>query len=376
MKQTRLFLAITATLMMAFIPSYAAAETTEQKLQRLEKELQTLRVQLNATADQVESNASSKAGHSGSGKTFIHGYGELHYNNLESADGSSTKDEIDLHRFVLEFGHDFNENTRFYSELEIEHAVSGEGKKGEVEIEQAYIEHDFNKTLSGKAGVLLVPTGILNETHEPPTFYGVERNPVEKNIIPSTWWVGGVAISGKNANGFSYDAMVHEGLNITDDGAFNIRSGRQKSSKAKADELAITGRVKYTGIPGVELSASAQHQSEFMQGGSANGGTATMLETHAIVNKGPFTAKALYAQWDLGGNAAKTANKDKQSGGYIETAYKINSKLGTFARYNQWDNGGFGDTKYTQLDVGVNYWINKNVVLKADIQKASGRQWD
>ena len=38
-----------------------------------------------------------------------------------------------------------------------------------------------------KYGVFLIPVGILNETHEPPTFYGVERS-VEKNIIPTTWW--------------------------------------------------------------------------------------------------------------------------------------------------------------------------------------------
>ena len=44
---------------------------------------------------------------------------------------------------------------------------------------------------------LLVPVGFLNEVHEPPTFYGVERNPVEKNVIPTTWWEGGIGISSR-----------------------------------------------------------------------------------------------------------------------------------------------------------------------------------
>ena len=32
---------------------------------------------------------------------------------------------------------------RFFSELEVEHSIAGEGKVGEVELEQAYIEWDF-----------------------------------------------------------------------------------------------------------------------------------------------------------------------------------------------------------------------------------------
>ena len=44
-----------------------------------------------------------------------------------------------------------------------------------------------------KAGLFLIPVGILNQTHEPDTFYGVERNNVEKNIIPTTCGEGGLA---------------------------------------------------------------------------------------------------------------------------------------------------------------------------------------
>ena len=120
----------------------------------------------------------------------------MHYNNLsnqyDGVDAKDDKDELDLHRFVLFFGHQFTNDVRFFSELEVEHNVAGEGKNGEVEIEQAYIEWDYTDNHALKSGVFLVPVGILNETHEPDTFYGVERNAVEKDIIPSTWWEGGV----------------------------------------------------------------------------------------------------------------------------------------------------------------------------------------
>jgi len=41
-----------------------------------------------------------------------------------------------------------------------------------------------------------------------------------------------------------------------------------------------------------------------------------------------------------------------------------------FARYSTWDNqaGDGADSEYSQVDVGVNYWPLKNVVIKADLQ--------
>ncbi|MCK5478519.1 MAG: hypothetical protein KAI44_06355 [Methylococcales bacterium] len=121
--------------------------------------------------------------------TTIGGYGELHYQN-RSVEGGSHKEEVDFHRFVLFFGHEFTDNLRFFSELELEHSFIKDTKDGssggEVELEQAYLEYDFNQSASAKAGLFLMPVGIINETHEPNTFYGVERNEVEKNIIPTT----------------------------------------------------------------------------------------------------------------------------------------------------------------------------------------------
>ncbi len=78
-------------------------------------------------------------------KIRIGGYGELHYNNLDGEGGATDKDEIDFHRFVLFLGHTFNERTCFFSELEVEHSNAGEGKKGEIELEQAYVEYDLNE---------------------------------------------------------------------------------------------------------------------------------------------------------------------------------------------------------------------------------------
>jgi len=307
-------------------------------------------------------------------KTTIGGYGEMHYNNLTSDNSSSSKEEFDLHRFVLFFGHQFTDDLRFFSELEVEHNVAGEGKNGEVEIEQAYIEWDYTENHRAKAGVFLIPVGILNETHEPETFYGVERNPVEKNIIPSTWWEGGTMFSGEIVEGFSYDAGVHSGLFIDPSkGKAKIRDGRQKVSEAEGDDLAYTARIKYTGIPGLELATTLQHQTNVWQGESFMGedeAAANLIEMHAIYNKGPFGLRALYAHWDIDDVIENVkAGADEQEGFYIEPSYRLNEKLGLFVRFSEWDNQAgesSADGEKQQYDIGFNYWLHENVVMKAD----------
>lgn len=330
----------------------AHAETTAQKLKRLEAELNTL-------ADAVD----NKSGGSGAlSRTKVGGYGELHYNNIDGKDAA-----IDFHRFVLFVSHDFNDRMRFFSEFEIEHALSGNGKPGEVEIEQAYVEMDINNNLSAKAGLFLVPVGLINETHEPPVFYGVERNPLEKNIIPATWWEAGLGLSGKLGNrGLSYDAAFTSGLEV-DPTSVNMRKGRQKVAKATAENFAFTGRLKYTGIPGLELAGTVQIQDDITQAKGDDVGGAVLTEVHAALKKGKFGAIAQYAQWDIDITNAALKNKEKQDGYLLEGSYKFTPKIGAFARQVGWSNEAGKDKE--QQNFGINYWPHEDIVFKADIQQ-------
>lgn len=360
--------------------TYAANETSTKELHKLiqlqQKQLDTLSSQIEATASQLESGAAMTPHGVASNKTSIGGYGELHYNNLNGEGGASDKKEIDFHRFVMFFGHEFSKTVRFWSELELEHSIAGEGKAGEIELEQAYIEVDLNQKHKTRFGLTLVPIGIMNETHEPTVFYGTERNPVEKNIIPATWWAAGVSVLGELAPGWSYEVAIHEGLNTygksvaKPKGAYKPRDGRQKSGKAEADNLAYTGRIKWTGVAGVEVAATVQQQTDITQGNDITAGSANLFELHGIYNSGPFTLKALYALWSLDGTGPQSIGADEQSGWYIEPSFKINEKFGVFARYNQYDNtaGDSAASEKQQTDIGINWWVHSNVVVKADYQ--------
>jgi hypothetical protein len=366
--------------------------TLKDQLRTNDARIQETEVIAEATISAVEQIAMAP---SASSKTTFGGYGELHYNNLDRDDSAASKDEMDFHRFVMFTGHQFSDDVRFFSELEVEHSIAGDGQPGEVELEQAYIEWDFAGHNSAKAGLFLLPIGIINETHEPNTFYGTERNNIEKNIIPATWWEGGAAMHGEISPGLSYDVAAHSGLYL-ESGEYKPRDGRQKVGKAKADDLAFTGRLKYTAIPGLELAASVQYQVDMTQGEGAEAVSGTLFETHIAWQSNNFQLRALYAQWDFdsainayastaavdytpgdefklaveAADANIIAGAEKQTGFYIEPSYRISDNMGLFARYSEYDNlaGSATNTAVEQIDIGLNYWLHPNVVFKIDYQ--------
>jgi hypothetical protein len=137
------------TIFLGTVASVQAVTTDKlwETIQRQQQEIEELNEKIEATSVMIEENVAS-TGTSWLEKSKFGGYGELHYNNWDNSKiGGSDKKEIDFHRFVLFFGHDFTDKIRFFSELEVEHSLSGDGKPGEVELEQAYIDLDINSRL-------------------------------------------------------------------------------------------------------------------------------------------------------------------------------------------------------------------------------------
>lgn len=362
-------------------------ETLKSEAGQRDEKLDVTEQRLEQTADAVDRVAAGD-GDRWFNKTTLGGYAELHYNNWNNKGDSGSagdKKEIDFHRFVLYVGHEFNDRTRFYSELELEHAIAGEGQKGEIELEQAYVEHDYLDRHRFKAGLFLIPVGILNETHEPDTFYGVERNNVEKYIIPTTWWEAGVSFNGEFGKGFSYAAAVHSGLYLDadldpgpgkePDPEWTIRDGRQKVAKAKADAWAGTGRLKYTGVPGLEVAVTAQYQGDLYQDTLPESVPGRLIEAHVAYQVSGFGLRVLGARWDID-DAIEQFKKgaNVQQGWYVEPSWRITERWGVFGRYAFWDNqagssnGAAEDTGIAEAHLGVNYWLLPNVVFKFDLQ--------
>ena len=350
-----------------------------QDAQQTKNEVTEAKAQVDATAEFVESMAVPQSAFQG---TTIGGYGELHYNQVDSNSGDS--DEIDFHRFVLYVNHEFSDRIRFFSELELEHSIAGDGQPGEVELEQAYVDFALTDSLTARTGLFLLPVGIMNETHEPPTFYGVERNDVENIILPSTWWEAGAALNGRFDNGLSWDFAVHSGLAMPTTGgsAFRVRSGRQKVGEALASDPAYTARLRYTGIPGLELAASYQYQTDPSQVPGDGLDSGQLFTAHAVYQYGDFGLRGLYGAWNFDGAAVDAADADHQDGWYLEPSYRLTEKWGVYARYEDLD-GARDQDKFTQNEIGFNYWPIEGVVLKMDyrqrdhsLSSSSGNDFD
>lgn len=369
-------LACALTALLATGPLMAQDPQTDALLERIEAQearIAELERQQRATDEAVEATVDYVEGIGAADResaTTIGGYGELHYNNLDAdADGADVE-EIDFHRFVLFLSHRFSERIRFFSEVELEHSLSGDGEPGEVELEQAFVDIRLRDSLSAKAGLFLLPVGLLNETHEPPTFYGVERNDVESIIVPSTWWEAGGGFSGRLENGIAWDVAMHSGLAMPTAGgnAYRVRSGRQKVAEALASNWAYTARVRYTGLPGLELGAAYQYQSDPSQIGGDGLDSGRLLTAHAVYQIDDFSLKALYGAWRFDGVAVEAAGADRQDGWFVEPAYRLSPRWGVYARYEEVDAARAAD-QFSQVEAGFNFWPHPDVVLKFDYRQ-------
>jgi hypothetical protein len=332
-------------------------------------------------AQQAES---SDAGFPSTGP--LSGYMDFHFNKANGQDGV-----LDFHRFVLLLSHAYSPRIRFVGELELEHAfVEGLEESGEIELEQAYVDFLLSRRVNVRAGMILMPVGIINERHEPPVFHGVERPFVDTVIVPTTWFDVGVGIHGQLGHGWRYRAYIAAPLNSLEFSADEgIREGRQKGSEANVRNLAYTGRLEYLGVRGLTLGASAwTGESSFLT---------RRLETSVTV--GEFDARYRRSRLELRGQFAQVQIADAARlndsigrttgvspniaetlrGFYGEASYRIWNggaprDLVAFTRYENFDTQfrmpeGFQPLKQFDRDAwvtGLTYYPEPDVAVKFD----------
>ncbi len=355
------------------------------------RKIDSLQRKIDILSEEVDQlKTSSGKGDSGKTKkkTTIGGYGELHYNGR--TDPADT-DRLDFHRLVLFIGHRFNDWIVFNSEIEIEHSGIETGTEGEVRIEQAYLDFMAHDYLNVRGGMILVPLGIINETHEPPTFHGVERPNVETRIIPSTWNELGIGIFGKlPLEGFQYKVYLMNSMDISS--GTEIRNWRQRGTNntfSKIRNIAITGRLEYSiSQPfGLKLGGSWWYgkigQQKF--GGASPG--LFLFNFDLRFNWRGLEIRGLFAQGSLSKaenytSATGTTVSKKFFGYYGEIAYNVLSLIDTdhylapFIRFEEYNrekelsNGSTPDGKkhFKEVTLGLSYRPTPGVAIKADYQ--------
>lgn len=330
-------------------------------------------------------------------RASLFGYGEIAYNHYDHAPENT---QADLRRAVFGIGYRFDEKTRFVSEFEVEHAIASADDRGEFEVEQFYIDHRLASFANVKVGLILIPSGYLNQTHEPPRYYGVERNFVETAIIPSTWREGGVGLYGDVLHGLSWDLGVTTGPSIA---KWDFASGdgresplgaiHQELQLANASDLAQYAALNYNGLPGFNVGASVfTGKIGQSQPGIPGHPRATLWEAHTRWTPGRFDLSALYAKGTISDTAAlnranlgqPTPIPDAFHGWYLQAAYKLwerdKHSIAPFLRYERFNVadgyaaqpmglGVNGLPTETVRTYGANFYLNPNVVFKADYQQ-------
>lgn len=315
-----------------------------------------------------------------SGASFA-GYGEVLYENYS---GDKTT-QFDYLRATLYAGYRFNERYLFNSEIEVEHA-------NEIYVEFAYLDWRATNNLGVRAGMLLMPVGLVNEFHEPTVFIGAERPVTERSIIPSTWRENGVGIYGFSGP-ISYRVYVVNGFKGAGFSSGGLRGGRQKGIKAKASSMAITGRLDYGPVPGFYIGVSGYHggadQGEISTNGSDVDVSVSIIEAHAQLEVRGFDLRGLVAEATVGEAgrlnqaldlAGASGVAEKLRGGYLQVGYNVLSQslsdvaLTPYLRYEMVDTqarmpSGFNRnmaTKSAYLTAGFEVNPVPEIVVKID----------
>jgi hypothetical protein len=319
-------------------------------------------------------------------ETSVGGYGELHFNDPEG----SSPGELDFHRFVIYFGHSFNDWISFHSEVEIEHVYfSSDNGTGELGLEQALLEFHPWEHYGFRAGIALIPAGIINETHEPPTFHGVERPNFNKIIIPTTWREAGIGFFGQPHEMIKFQLYYTSALDANGFSLKNgLRGGREHGARPKTSDMALSGRIDILPASGLIVGLSGYAGSSTRGNEEAGDGNVTLFAGDVRYSIGNLQLRAEGAVISVGdvemlNTTLGTDVAEQMNGFYGEAAYNFlghiapdtDQKLFAFARYEVFNTeatvvGFEADGRYdrTNMTFGFTYLPDYDVVVKVDWQ--------
>jgi len=359
----------------------AIAQESSQELSRridqLARQVEDLRIGEvpSATAGKTVSGlgpAASKVYQASQGVS-VGGYGEMLFTGKSGAD-----DTIDFYRAITYIGYRFDENWVFNSEIEIEHVT-------EPAVEFAYIDWLGSDSLNFRVGHLLVPSGWINEMHEPTTFWSTNRPELERQILPSTWHGNGFGAWGNLGEDFSYRVYLMEGFDAsytTDndgnplnynplDDENTLRGWRQKGSRALANNPALAARLDWAGVDGLVVGTSlfSGDSGQELSVPNHEDLPTTLKDVHFQYDQGAFRVRGLWADGDIG----RDSGIDEELGGwYVEAGYDLlagsDSSLIPFLRTSTYDLDAESSSlsEVESLTLGVAWQPISEIIFKAD----------
>jgi hypothetical protein len=127
---------------------------------------------------------------------------------------------------------------RIYGSVELESGTT-------FGFEQLHVGLTPHRAIGLRAGLLLLPLGIVNLHHDPTSYLTVDRPLTDLVIIPTTWRELGVELFGEPAPGFRYQLQVVSGLDATGFAAqAPLAGGRGNGRTVALHDAAFVGRLE------------------------------------------------------------------------------------------------------------------------------------
>lgn len=186
----------------------------------------------------------------------IAGYSEVLYQKYsDTTNLGPTGQDLDLtmSRGVLFLGYRISERVLINSEIRIDRDLF-DSDSTEASLDLAYIDYIMSPALTFRAGVVLVPMGLINEFHQPNEYLGTRPGFGDLFTIPSIWHALGFGFAGHKW-GFDYRAYVVSGLNAAKFTEYGMRDGREISWDTIGSP-SVVYRLDYNFFPGGVLGGS------------------------------------------------------------------------------------------------------------------------
>ncbi len=331
-----------------------AQESVDERIERLEQEVRTMRERM----EDVEVDG-EEAKHSYGLLTRlvdVSGYADVEYRHT-GQDG--VNDGFRVRHLSLFFTKEIQENWKLFTEIEFEDAPYVESAhttdtvgtaQGKLLVEQMYIEYTHALNLDVRFGRYLVPAGIWNIYHYYPYVPTQERPLMIRNVFPQ-------AADGLVLNGSAplFGSMLDAHLYVSN-GAGN--PGRMDRNEQKA----VGARLNYSTslLSGISFGTSYYRERD---------NSDALRNSYGIHLQADIHGFELQSEYAYRTNSPSGAQDYNDKGLYAQLTYDIGrfTLAGRYDWYDTDDTDPKNDSfRYTGA---LNYHIAHNIVAKAEYNR-------
>jgi hypothetical protein len=287
------------------------------------------------------------------------GYADVEYKG-SSEDG--IKEEFRMHHVSLFFTRQFDNNIKFFSEIEYEDAPKFDGvndgsgeldeASGTIFVEAMNFDWNYNQYANVRAGRFFTPAGIWSEDHYPP-FVSTQERPMHIfKIFPQL--VDGVSGFGSTylSDDISFDYNMFLG-----NGESSI-SGKKDLNSNKA--TGFRGNFHLPWLDDLSAGFTFYNDNEDTANGDAD---KSALGFHVKARYQGFSGQIEYAKADL--EFADSTIDHKREGFYAQFVYSLDQwALGY--RYDVYDQTTQDLENIKRHSLFMNYHVNESITLKGE----------